>query len=75
MTIIVRCVFHKPVTPTCDILCLNYDEWREFLFASPQERMRMALTKLHKTYLLGATKEMVWIPYDGQNIIQIKSET
>ena len=45
------------------------------MFATPQERKRMALTKLNKTYLLGATREMVWIPYEGQNKIKIIGET
>ena len=72
MTIIVRCILHKPVTPPCYILCLDHDEWRTFLFATPQERMRMVLTKLKRTYLLGATREMVWIPYESQNKIITK---
>ena len=74
MTIIVRCILHKAATPPCYILCLGHDEWRTFLFATPQARMEMALTKLNKTYLLGATREMVWIPYEGQNIIKIIDE-
>ena len=75
MTIIVRSILHKAVTPPCFILCLDHDEWRKFLFSTPQERKRMALTKLNKTYLLGATREMVWIPYEGQNKIKIIGET
>lgn len=75
MTIIVRCILHKAATPPCFILCLDHDEWRKFLFSTQQERKRMALTKLNKTYLLGATREMVWIPYEGQNKIKIIGET
>ena len=45
------------------------------MFATPQELKRMALTKLNKTYLLGATREMVWIPYEGQNKFKIIGET
>ena len=74
MTIIVRCIFHKAVTPTCDILCLGKEEWRTFLAAEPKQRMRIALSKLNKTYLLGAVKEMVWIPYDFQDVIIIAKE-
>ena len=74
MTIIVRCIFHRAANPTCDILCLGKEEWRTFLAAEPQQRMRMALTKLNKAHLLGAVKEMVWIPYDYQNIVKIVSE-
>ena len=74
MTIILRFILHKAVTPPCYILCLDHDEWRTFLFATPKVRLRMALTKLNKTYLIGATREMVWIPYEGQNIIKITDE-
>lgn len=74
MTIIVRCIFYKAVTPTCDILSLNKVEWRIFLYANPMERMLMALEKLNKIHLLGAVREMVWIPYDHQDIIKIANE-
>lgn len=74
MTIIVRCIFHKAVTPTCDILCLDKEEWRTFLYADPKDRMQMALKKLNKVYLLGAVREMVWIPYDFQDIIKNANE-
>ena len=74
VTIIVRCIMHKAVNPPCFILCLGHDEWRTFLFASPEERKRMALTKLGKGYLLGPTRELVWIPYDWQNVIKIVGE-
>ena len=75
MTIIVRCIFHKAATPTCDILCLGKEDWRTFLHADPKQRMQMALTKLNKTHLLGAVREMVWIPYDYQDKIKIVNET
>ncbi len=74
MTIIVRCFFHRAVTPTCDILCLGKEEWRTFLAADPQQRLRIALTRLNKTHLLGAVKEMTWILYDDQNIVRIVNE-
>ncbi|MBO4723172.1 MAG: hypothetical protein J5629_09640 [Muribaculaceae bacterium] len=74
MTIIVRCIFHKAVSPTCDILCLGKEDWLTFLAADPKQRMRMALTKLNKTYLLGAVKELVWIPYDFQDVVKIANE-
>ena len=75
MTIIVRCIFHKAVTPTCYILCLGKEEWRAFLAADQKQRTHLALTKLGKTHLLGAVKEMVWIPYDYQDKIKIVNET
>ena len=74
MTIIVRCIFYKAITPTCNILCLDKEEWRTFLAADPQRRLRIGLAKLAKTHPLGAVKEMVWIPYDHQDIIKIASE-
>ena len=74
MTIIVRCIYHKAVNPSCDILVLDHNEFRTFLYANQQERIRIALSKLNKTYLLGAVREIAWIPYDNQNVVVIRSE-
>ena len=74
MTILVRFIFHKAVTPTCDVLCLGQKDWRKFLFASPQERLKMVMNKLNKTFLLGTVREMTWIPYDNQDVFVINNE-
>ena len=74
MTIIVRCIYRKAVTPSCDILVLDHDEFRTFLNANQQERKRIVLLKLNKSYLLGAVREIAWIPYDDQNVVVINNE-
>lgn len=74
MTIIVRCIYRKAVNPSCDILVLEHDEFRTFLNANQQVRKRTVLSKLNKTYLLGAVREIAWIPYDDQNVVVINNE-
>lgn len=74
MTIIVRCIYRKAVKPSCDILVLDHDEHRTFLNANQQERKRIVLLKLNKSYLLGAVSEIAWIPYDNQNVVVINKE-
>ena len=74
MTIIVRCIYHKAVTPSCDVLVLDRDEFRTFLYAKQQERIRIVLTKLNKPHLFGTVREIAWIPYDDQDIVVIKNE-
>ena len=74
MTIIVRCIYRKAVKPSCDILVLDHDELRTFLNANQQERKRIVLLKLNKSYLLGAVSEIAWIPYDNQNVVVINKE-
>ena len=73
MTIIVRCIYRKAVNPSCDILVLDQDEFRTFLYANQKERIRIALSKLNKTFLLGAVREIAWIPYDNQNVVVINN--
>lgn len=74
MTIIVRCIYRKAVKPSCNILVLDHDEFRTFLNVNQQERKRIVLLKLNKSYLLGAVREIAWIPYDDQNVVVINNE-
>jgi hypothetical protein len=74
MTIIVRCIYRKAVNPSCNILVLDHDEFRTFLNVNQQERKRIVLLKLNKSYLLGAVREIAWIPYDDQNVVVINNE-
>lgn len=72
MIIIVRCIYYMPVAPSCDILCLNDDEWMKFLWAKPQERKQILLPLLYKMWGHARdVKDVLWIPYDGQDKITI----
>lgn len=72
MTIIVRCIYYMAVTPSCDILCLGNDEWQRLLWATPQERKQILLSMLYEKWgHTRSVKEVLWIPYDGQDKITI----
>lgn len=75
MTIIVRCLFYKAITPTCDIVHLEDGEWSKFLWSTPQERRTMILPKIYKQWKyrkgLPSVREVVWIPYEGQDRVAI----
>lgn len=72
MKIIVRCIYYMAVTPSCDILCLGNDEWRQLLWATPQERKQILLPILFKKWGHARdVKEVLWIPYNGQDKITI----
>lgn len=60
------------VTPSCDILCLSNDEWQRLLWAKPQKRKQILLPMLYKKWGHARdVKEVLWIPYDGQDKITI----
>ncbi len=67
MKIVVRCIYYKAVTPSCDIIEMEHDNWLEFLHADPNKRKDIALKLIGKEFLSTHVKEMVWIPLDGQN--------
>lgn len=72
MTIIVRCIYYMPITPSCDILCLSNDEWQQHLWATPQERKQLLLPMLYRIWGHARdVKEVLWIPYEGQDKITI----
>lgn len=72
MKIIVRCIYYMAVTPSCDILCLGNDEWQRLLWSTPQERKQILLPMLYRKWGHARdVREVLWIPYDGQDKITI----
>lgn len=67
MKVVVRCIYYKPVTPSCDIIDLDDSTWREFLLADNPKRIEIALKLLHKEEMESYVRELAWIPLDGQN--------
>ena len=66
MKVVVRSIYYKPVTPSCDIIDMDDDTWREFLRADKRQRIEIALKLLHNEEMESYVSELAWIPLDGQ---------
>lgn len=67
MKVAIRCIYYKAVTPSCDIVEMDCDIWREFLFSGGHKRKEIALRLLNKESMMGHVREIAWIPLDDQN--------
>ncbi len=67
MKVVVRCIYYKAVTPSCDIIDMDTETWREFLHSGGNKRKEIAITLLNKQFMRDYIKEIAWIPLDGQN--------
>ena len=67
MKVVVRCIYYKPVTPSCDIIDMDDNTWREFLLADKRKHIEIALKLLQKEKMGTYVRELAWIPLDGQN--------
>ena len=72
MKIVVRFRFYKAVTPSCDVVELTDEQWREFLGLSDATRRRdYMIALLKKGYL--DIKELWWIPLNDNMELKIKN--
>ena len=74
VTVVLRLRYRKPVSPSCDIVEMSWPVWREFLFASHKDRLKIALKILNKQYFVEYIEELTWISLDYQNKIQVVDE-
>lgn len=44
MRVVVRCIYYKAVTPSCDIIDMDTETWRSFLHSGGNKRKEIALT-------------------------------
>lgn len=64
MKVAIRCIYHKAVTPSCDIVYMDRETWNRFRFGN---RKQIALELLGKQDMSSYIKEITWIPLDDQN--------
>lgn len=69
-----RLRYRKPVNPSCDIVEMSWDVWREFLRSSHKDRLKIALRILNKPFFAEYIEELLWIPLGKQNKLQIIDE-
>lgn len=63
MRLVVRCIYYKPVTPSCDVIELDQDTWFKFLHSeSMRDRINIVLKHLNREYMSGKVRELAWIP-------------
>ena len=70
MKVAIRCIYHKAVTPSCDIMYMDRETWDRFRF-EVRNRKQIALELLGKQNMDSYIKEVVWIPLDGQEKLLI----
>ena len=73
--VVLRLMYRKPVNPSCDIVEMSWDVWREFLRASHKDRLKMALGILNRPYFVEYIEELLWIPLGKQNKLKIVDES
>ena len=66
MKVAIRCIYNKPVTPSCDIVYMDMETWNRFRI-EVRNRKQIALELLGKQDMDSYIKEIVWIPLDGQD--------
>ena len=70
MKVAIALIHYKAVTPTYLIVDMCPDVWQKFLHTSQRIRQEMIVPKI-KPHLDGYVRELVWIPLDGQNKLQV----
>ena len=72
--VVLRLRYRKPVSPSCDIVEMSWNVWREFLRSSHKDRLKIALRVLNRPYFVEYIEELLWIPLGKQNKLQIINE-
>jgi len=66
-------IYYKAVKPGLYIVDMSWEVWRRFLSANQRQRQEMIVPKVAPS-VDGSVKELVWIPLNNQNKLQIIDE-
>ena len=66
-------IYYKAVKPGFFVVEMSLDVWSKFLFARQRVRQEMMIPKLAPS-VEGKVRELVWIPLNNQNKLQIVDE-
>ena len=69
MRLAVGKIFYKAVTPSCDIIELDYDTWMKFLHGNNETRKQIVCKATGKENMISYTREIAWFPLEDQNLI------
>ena len=66
-------IYDKAVKPSFFIVEISLEEWRKFLHGNQRVRQEMIVPKVAPG-VEGSVRELVWIPLDNQNKLQVVDE-
>lgn len=73
MKVAITLIYYKAVKPGFFIVEMSLENWRKFLHGSQRVRQEMIVPKVAPS-VDGSVRELVWIPLDDQNKLQIIDE-
>lgn len=73
MKVAIALIYDKAVKPSFFIVEMSLEDWRKFLHGSQRVRQEMIVPKVAPS-VEGKVKELVWIPLDNQNKLQVVDE-
>lgn len=69
MRLAVRKIYYKAVTPSCDIIDLDYETWMKFFHGDNETRIEIVCKITGKEYMISSTREIAWFPLKDQKLI------
>ena len=73
--LVVRFIYRISATPSCDIIEMDYDTWKQFLnLESMTNRINMILEILDREYMAETIRELAWIPLDDNMELVVHTE-
>lgn len=73
MKVAIALIYDKAVNPSFFIVEMSLEDWRKFLHGSQRVRQEMIVPKVAPS-VEGSVCELVWIPLDYQNKLQVVDE-
>lgn len=73
MKVAIALLYYKAVKPGFFIVEMSLEDWRKFLHGSQRVRQEIIVPKVAPS-VEGKVKELVWIPLDDQNKLQVIDE-
>lgn len=73
MKVAITLIYYKAVKPGFFIVEMSLENWRKFLHGSQRVRQEMIVPKVAPS-VEGSVRELVWIPLDNQNKLQVIDE-
>lgn len=73
MKVAIALIYYKAVKPSFFIVEMSLEDWRKFLHGNQRVRQEMIVPEVAPS-VEGSVRELVWIPLDNQNKLQVVDE-
>ena len=73
MRVAIVLIYYKAVKPGFFIVEMSLEDWLKFLNGNQRVRQEMIVPKVAPS-VEDSVRELVWIPLDGQNKVQVVDE-